>query len=158
MNREAILKRHSAAIAYWFNYLIAAGIFLSPVWFGSVIPFDLGPLENWVQFGGPLIGLLVFGVTELVRRTETFYIFENGLSREFTFLSSSSLFVDFGNIEELRVSQTIPERVFGIGTIYVETAGEQAGGLEFRNIRNPYEIEIFVRQRMAEYAKGHTRA
>jgi len=83
-----------------------------------------------------------------MRRTTNYYIGEEGLMREFKFLAVKRTFVSYDDIEQLSVTQSILQRIFGVGDIEVNTAGSHGIELEFNNIRNPHLAENYIRQRI----------
>src|SRR3989344_5130594 len=69
------------------------------------------------------VGILIIIVGEITRRAETYYITDLGVSREYRFLSTSRQFAEYRRIQNVEVSQSLIENIFGIGNIHFDTAG-----------------------------------
>jgi uncharacterized membrane protein YdbT with pleckstrin-like domain len=95
-----------------------------------------------------IIGLLLFGFTEIKRRAETFYILDSGVAREYRLLSTSRKFAEYEKIQNVEVSQSLAETMFGIGSIHLDTAGTDTREVSFRGARDPYGIERIIREKM----------
>ena len=95
-----------------------------------------------------IIGLLVFGLAEVIRRAETFYILDSGVAREYRMLSTSRKFAEYEKIQNVEVSQSFMENLFGIGSIHLDTAGTDTREVSFRGARDPYGIERIIREKM----------
>jgi len=97
-----------------------------------------------------LIGVFVFVIGETSRRAETFYIWENGVEREYKMFSSSHKFVEYRNIQNMEVDQSFLQNIFNVGNIDFNTAGGSAKEEEliFNGIKNPHEIERIVQGKM----------
>ncbi len=67
----------------------------------------------------------------------------NKLRHETGLLSRSTRTMELSRIQDVRVEQTVLQRLVGIGTITVETAGE-TGRLTMENVDNPYGIADFI--------------
>jgi len=95
-----------------------------------------------------LIGLFIFGLAEIVRRAETFYILDSGVAREYRLLSTSRKFAEYEKIQNVEVSQSFMENLMGIGSIHIDTAGTDTREVSFRGARGPYGIERIIREKM----------
>lgn len=134
MDDEILMKMRPARATYWANYAIAALFILATV--------RLGPL-------GLAVGLLLIGVTELVRITETFSVTQTGVCREYKFLSKNRSFIDFRNIQDLDMKQGIMERMFGIGSVIVDTAGsDKHEELVMFGIKHPEKVQQLIQEHM----------
>ncbi len=96
-----------------------------------------------------IMGLLVFVVGEISRRAETFYILETGVERSYDFLVTSKKFVEYEKIQNIEVSQSFIENIFGLGSIKFDTAGTDQVELRFYAVRAPYSVEKIIRDKMA---------
>jgi len=94
------------------------------------------------------VGLLSFALAELVRRAETFYILESGVSREYKLLTTSRKFAEYDKIQNLEVTQSFIENLLGIGTVHMDTAGMDKMEVSFHGVEDPYRIENIIRERM----------
>jgi|SRR3989344_743127 len=133
MPQQVIKKFHPSPLAFWLNYFIGFVIVALFVKFGMIA---LG------------VGIIILGVTEIVRQAETYYIYDNGVSRDFSLITTHRTFASYENIEDLTVSQNIIERILGIGTIKVNTAGSHLVEVNFRGVKNLHEVEGVIREHM----------
>ncbi len=94
-----------------------------------------------------LYGILVLGALRLlmtakdhVRLQMTKLALEDqGLRFHDGFLSKSTRMINLSKVQDVRVDQGVMDRMLGIGTITLETAGE-SGRLVMRNIDEPQQI------------------
>lgn len=113
---------------------------------GGIILMILSFFFSWPFFA---IGFLALILGEVVRRAETFYIFENGVARGYKLLSTSREFAEYEKIQNLEVNQSFIDNILGIGNIKVDTAGGDGAEVKFYGIGNPYAIEKIIRGKMA---------
>ena len=85
---------------------------------------------------------------EISRRVETFYILGSGVARGYSFIGTSRKFAGYDKIQNIEVSQSLLERIFGIGNIGFDTAGTDKVEVKFYGIKNPYEIEKIIREKL----------
>ena len=133
MEDQVIKKMRPDRATYWPNYAIAALILLSSLRFGPL---------------GFVVGLILVIVTELVRLTESFYVTEGGVCREYKFLSKNRIFIDYRNIQNLTTKQSFIERMFGIGSVTIDTAGSDKEELTMYGIKNPGEVQHLIEGKM----------
>jgi len=58
-------------------------------------------------------------------------------------LSKSTRTIDLRNIQNVRVDQSLTERIIGLGTISLETAGE-SGGFSMHNVDRPQTVADYI--------------
>ncbi len=138
---KIIYKTHPHFLSYFFYYLggfliIFLGIF-SPI-FGFLKRFEL-----------IFLGLFIIGFIELLRVGETFYLTENGLGREFKLIVTNRIYTHYQQIQDLQVVQGIFDRIVGIGSIFINTAGSPNQEIVFRGLKNPYLIAEKIRQKIS---------
>jgi membrane protein YdbS with pleckstrin-like domain len=138
MNAEIIVL-HPHPAAHIPNYLAGVAIML---------------FTPWLSYLAFATGLLVIAVTEALRRAERYVVMDNGVMREFKFLAVSRTFVEYGQIANIHVDQNIIDRVFGIGTVAMDTSGSNNVELHFRHIKNPHEVELMIRGRVTDPVVG----
>lgn len=114
---------------------------------GGIVFFVLGFFTLWPL---SMVGILIFALAEVCRLAETFYIFENGVAREYKLFSTAKEFCEYKNIQNTKVSQSFIERIFGIGSIHFDTAGGDTKEVSFHGIKNPYEIESIIHEKMKQ--------
>ena len=113
----------------------------------SVLIFCLGFIYNYWY---PLLGVAMLVISELLRRGMTFTVGEKGVEKSFNFISTGQTFIEYLKIQDLKVSQGVIERIFGLGTIYVNSAGSPEAEILFQGIKDPYAVEKLIRGRMAD--------
>ena len=96
------------------------------------------------------IGIIVIILTELIRRGHTFYITDKRVIHEFTFLLRKISSSAYDKIQDLHMSQGIIERMVGIGTIHIDTAGTTFIEIKFRGISNPVSVKRMIEEKMME--------
>lgn len=85
---------------------------------------------------------------ELVRRGNTYYITSKRLIHEYTFIVRKISYVTYDKIQDLHLTQSFLERIVGIGTIHVDTAGTTFIELIFKGISNPFSIKRLIEKRI----------
>ena len=98
------------------------------------------------------VGLFIILLGELVRRAETFYITEVGVTHEYKFLSTFRKSAEYRRIQNVEVRQSIIENMFGIGNVHFDTAGSDLAEVNFRGVGDPHRIEKMVREKVAASA------
>ena len=101
-----------------------------------------------------IVGIFIIIITELVRRANTYFITTKRLIHEFTFLSRKISSVIYDRIQDLHLTQSILERIVGIGTLHINTAGTHFVELKFKGISNPISIKRLIEQRMMRKGKS----
>ena len=97
-----------------------------------------------------VFGFLVFCLGEILRQAETFYILDTGVARGYHLFGTSRKFAEYKNIQNIEVNQSLLEHIIGIGSVKFDTAGGDTVEVAFHGVRNPYNIEKIVREKMAE--------
>lgn len=132
---KAILKLHPHILGYLGFYFL--GIFIVVI----------GVMYFWQAIP---IGMLVFVMGEVFRRATTFYVLESGVALGYHLFSTSRKFAEYGNIQNLEVSQSFLENILGIGSISFDTSGSNHIEVHFNGVANPYRIERMVREKMSQ--------
>ena len=94
------------------------------------------------------IPILIIVITELVRRGNTYYITDRRTLHEFTFLIREFSSASYDKIQDLHITQGIIERVVGIGTIHIDTAGTTFIEVRFKGVSNPVSVKRIIEERM----------
>lgn len=92
--------------------------------------------------------ILGAAMVELVRRADRLSLYEDGVAREFSLLSTRSVFAEYESIQDLEVTQTFVERMLGVGTIHINTAGSHGQEISFKGIARFREVEAAIRRKM----------
>lgn len=94
------------------------------------------------------LGVFVIFIGEISRRSESFFIMDSGVGREYNLLSTSRKFISYEKIQNLEVNQSFIANIFGIGDMEFDTAGIDGIELSFKGVANPYELEKIIREKM----------
>ncbi len=124
---------------------------------GEKIIKEMTP-SRWSYFYFYLIGILtiiIFGlgiviiiITELVRKGNKFYITDKRVIHEFTFLSRKISSALYEKIQDLHFTQNMIERVVGIGTVHINTAGTTFIEIKFKGVQNPVSVKRMIEEKM----------
>jgi uncharacterized membrane protein YdbT with pleckstrin-like domain len=87
----------------------------------------------------PLVAFLPPLRMHLRRRTITMRLHEGHLTIESGFLSRTRRTVDMAKIQDVTVSQTLGQRLMGVGDLRLESAGE-SGAMGIANVDGPRQI------------------
>lgn len=139
---KAIYKYHP----HWLGYL--------NMYFVGIVFVVAGFVAMTLEYFLPGVGAVVFGVLvfilgEVSRKAVTYYILDSGVARGYHFFSTSRKFAEYGNIQNVEVSQSFLENIIGIGSIKFDTSGSDFIEVAFHGVRNPYNIEKIVREKMS---------
>ena len=93
------------------------------------------------------IPVLIIVITELVRRGNTYYITDRRTIHDFRFLKRDFSSTSYDKIQDLRITQGIIERMVGIGTIHINTAGTTFIEIRFKGISNPFSVKRTIEER-----------
>jgi uncharacterized membrane protein YdbT with pleckstrin-like domain len=89
-------------------------------------------------------GVLIILITEIIRRSNKYFLTDRRIIHEFTLLSRKTSTVPYEKIRSLDFKQTLIERIFGIGTICIDTAGLGYADVEFKGISDPLGIKKLI--------------
>jgi uncharacterized membrane protein YdbT with pleckstrin-like domain len=104
-----------------------------------------------VWLGLFLVASVALGVImiETVRRADRLALYEHGVAREYRLLSTHRTYAEYESIQDTSVMQTVVDRVLGIGTLHINTAGGHGQEITFRGIKDCHEFEAAIRARMS---------
>ena len=140
---QIILKMHPHWLGflnyYFFGIIVAVlGIFFAIIFSKMAV----------VGIIAIVVGILAMGLGELVRRAETFYLLENGVAKEYKFLSTSRKFVEYENIQNIEMNQSVLQNILGIGNLRFDTSGSDEVEVSFRDVKKPHQLEKIIREKM----------
>ena len=104
----------------------------SPYWWAAALPGII--LEMAVAFRH--LGLL----------TEKLTIANDRLRYESGFISKSTHTIDLGKVQDVRVDQSVKQRMLGIGLISVETSGGSSA-ITVDNVDDPHKVADMILER-----------
>jgi len=93
----------------------------------------------WITVSIPLL-LAVVAVEEVHRRSVTYTITTKRVIMERGILSKDRHEVRISDIREVNLDQTLVGRIFGVGTVGLDTAAEVGGDINMENIPNPRRV------------------
>lgn len=91
----------------------------------------------WALLALPALGLIILAVRHMRRRLIKLTILDDRLRYETGVLSKSTRTMELTKIQDVRVDQTLGQRVLDIGNLSLETAGESSR-IVMRSIDNPH--------------------
>jgi uncharacterized membrane protein YdbT with pleckstrin-like domain len=134
MSMEDVTFRPSMKLV-WVAYLLAFAAICAGIW--AYYAFA-GGQQPWLM-AIPCIALIVPIKMHLARRLVTMRLHDNHLTVETGFLSRTRRTVDMAKIQDVTVSQSLGQRIFGVGDLTLESAGERSG-MAMRNVDRPRKI------------------
>lgn len=108
----------------------------------------------WVMIAPPLI--LLWPLSGWIKRgMKKATMTTDRLRYETGFASKSTRTIQLSKVQDVRVDQSLAQRMYGVGNISIETAGE-ASRLVLANVDNPHAVadEIMNRAHVAEGKAG----
>lgn len=121
---------------------------------GSIIWYMMHPDPVWMP--AVLLLLLLWPLWHHMKRQMTkVTISADKLRYELGLLAKTTRTIQLAKVQDVRVDQTLMQRIFGVGNLSIETAGE-ASRLTVRNIDLPQAIadEIMARAQHGPNAMG----
>lgn len=112
------------------------------------------PSRDWLMIAPPLI--LLWPMSGWIKRAmKKATITGDRLRYEAGFTSKSTRTIQLNKVQDVRVDQSLSQRMFGVGNISIETAGE-ASRLTLESIDNPQTLadEILNRSHHSSAASG----
>lgn len=137
-NQEIIKEIKPSPLAFSLFYLI------------GVVIIILSLLFVWSYL---FLGLIIILIFELVRRSHTYYLTQEGVKYEFSFVSRNLISVEYNKIQDLAVTQGFIERILDLGTIKINTAGSPSVEVKFQGVKNPYLIEKIIKEKICQQNK-----
>ena len=152
MKDEKILKTLKPsrwAYFWWYSigviWLIFGG---SPIIIMGVVLMEYSSIALLLIMLGLGIPVLIIVITELVRKGNTYYITDRRTIHEFTFLKRDFSSAAYDKIQDLHITQGIIERIVGIGTIHINTAGSTFIEVRFKGISDPISVKRVIEEIM----------
>jgi len=143
---KLIKKIYPSRWYFWQNYLAIAILFIAVIFSLYLeIPKNI-KFGNWIVYFLLIIGFIAIGLTELLRKTHTYYITDENVIEEFSFLSRRVVSVPYSKIQNIDLIQDVLERIVNIGNLEFYTAGvgDTEPEIAFRGIKNPFLIKNLI--------------
>lgn|SRR3989344_3280130 len=93
-------------------------------------------------------GIIIIILAELVRRGNTYYITDKRVIHEFTFLSRKISSCTYDKIQDIHLTQSLVERIVGVGTVHINTAGTHFIEIRFRGVKEPVSIKRMIEEKI----------
>jgi uncharacterized membrane protein YdbT with pleckstrin-like domain len=120
------------------GYVLVFVLIVGGVVGASMLPQDEAPFRPWVVAVPAL--LLVWPIRRhLARQFTKATIAGDKLRYEVGILSKSTRNISLPKVQDARVDQSVTQRMFGIGNLAIETAGE-ASRLTIHNVDQPQKV------------------
>lgn len=118
--------------------LLAGGLFYAAS--TQLIP----PQPWWVYAGVFVLGLLLATVGELRRSFVMYHFTDRKVVKETGILNKSMDTVHYDRVTETVLHETFWQRVFGLGDLYINTAGTDTTEVALHGLKHPerYKVEI----------------
>lgn len=130
---NTIAKMHAHPLAYLSYYLGGLFIFIASYWYGYVYT---------------IVGLVIIIVSEFLRRADTYYILNEGVSRDFSLFSTKHIFTGYDVIRDVTVTQGTVARILGVGDVILVTSGTAEETIHFSGVRKPYEVAKVIQDKL----------
>jgi uncharacterized membrane protein YdbT with pleckstrin-like domain len=124
------------------KFLKAGTILIALVFLGLEIAYFTSWSDKEILKPLPLVAPLLLlwpGARWLRRRSTRAYIAGDRLRYEVGLMSKSTRTIQISNIQDVRVNQSLFQRMLNIGDLWLETAG-QSSRLEIPNIDHPQQV------------------
>lgn len=110
-------------------------------------------VPHWVGFTGHyILGFIFFifpvFIVDWYRRSHNYFITNDRVFFEKCFISNNSTSIKFSNVSDVRFEQRLVERIFGVGDIYINTAGSSSVEMVIRDVKNPSKIKNMIEERI----------
>ncbi len=129
------IKIRQARKARIFWYLLGIAI-LAAAYFVS----------GWLRTGAAALAVLIFIAVEITRIINALVIDDAKVTLSTGFLTTHTTAVYYSEITDIKISQTIWERILDYGKIYINTPGHGEYELVERNIPSPHDVRDFIEQ------------
>ncbi len=119
----------------------------------NTLPDMIGEQELLFGFSIPL---LIMAIVEIRRRFIRYHFTDRKLVRERGILNKHFLEIQYDHITETRLQKPVYERIFGVGDIYVNTAGQDTIELLMHGIRDPEKYKVKISSKSSVAHMPHT--
>ena len=103
-----------------------------------------------------VIGLLGFLFIEISRRAYKFILTDEGVMKQYKFMSVDKTYAEYRVIQDIQVKQSILERLHGAGKIHINTSGSIDQEIIFPGLPRCFEVEEAIRTQMRKRSRVDT--
>lgn len=93
---------------------------------------------------GAFVGVPYIIYHELKRRANKYAVTNKRVLHEYRLLSRRISTAPHGKIQDVHFAQGLMERLFGLGTININTAGSSGIEIQFRGVKDPLEVKKII--------------
>jgi uncharacterized membrane protein YdbT with pleckstrin-like domain len=117
---------------------------------GGVIAFSgLGSILGGSIAGGVatlIVSSLFIGIPFLIHRTTRYVVTEDRASEVSGLLSRKTSEIELADVRNVQVTQGQNQRMFGVGSVAISTAGQSGFEVVFKSIKDPNDVADIVRK------------
>ena len=117
--------------------------------------FNLKGFGEFVGIGGML--LILYGLRFIYSFfAEKLYIDDDGIILKKGIIAQSQVQIRFGDIKTIGVQQGVLDRLLGIGTVHLDSAGTNGTvDIEFKNMIDPVSMRRNIQRMIDDYIRYH---
>jgi uncharacterized membrane protein YdbT with pleckstrin-like domain len=120
---------------------------------GAVVAFYVDFAQAALFWGGLAVvgvGVVLGGIAELRRRFVMYHFTDRKVIKETGVLDKDSITVPYNHVREVDVDEDMEERVFGVGDLYVNTAGSDTTELVLNGLPEPERFKVMIDEGFAD--------
>lgn len=125
----------------WLNYI--GQFFFSFIFIGAAAVMFIIEIKFWPFVAIALAFVILIRIT-FRRLSLTFTVSKDSVRSRNGLIARDESEIRITDIREVGVSQSIGQRLFGIGCVYFASAGTGDVEVTFEGVRNPHEIKDYV--------------
>jgi uncharacterized membrane protein YdbT with pleckstrin-like domain len=91
-----------------------------------------------------VIGLVYFLIIEKIRRATTYKLTNKRVILEFSLFSRRSKSALYSKLQDVEYTQSIIERIFKVGDVFVTTSGAHDIEIVFLGVKNPNKVKKYI--------------
>jgi uncharacterized membrane protein YdbT with pleckstrin-like domain len=89
----------------------------------------------------PMLLVSLWNVPKLVtQRTTRLTVADSSVRYESGVLNKTTRTMDLKKVQDVRVDQTLAQRLLGLGDIAIQSAGEHGGHISLRGVERPHDV------------------
>lgn len=117
-------------------------------WYLLVIALFAGAYfaSGWIRIIAITLATILLIISEITRTVNTLIIGDSKVTLSSGFLSVHTVSVYYSEITDIKISQTLWERILNYGKIYVNTPGHSDYKLVERDIPSPHKVRDMIEQ------------
>lgn len=141
---KIILETHPHRWVYAAWYAVGVALMSSLYGIAIGIPY--------LAFGA-FLGLLVIILAGFLRRADKYYVTDKRVIHEYRLVTRKVSSAFYNKIQDLQFTQNIFERLMGIGTVHMNTAGGAEVEITFKGITP--QVKRIIEEHMGRHHEQH---